>query len=71
MSEQTIKLTVEGMSCNHCVGRVQKALEALSGVHKVKVDLEGKNAEVSFDSGTLNQQAIEEAITAQGYTVVR
>ena len=69
MSEQTIKLTVEGMSCNHCVGRVQKALEALNGVQKVKVDLEGKSAEVSFDSETVDQQAIEEVITAQGYAV--
>ena len=28
----TKKLTIEGMMCSHCTGRVEKALSALEGV---------------------------------------
>ena len=38
-----IKLNVSGMTCNHCVMHVTKALNAVSGVDRV--------AEVSLDRG--------------------
>lgn len=46
--EKTIK--VEGMSCNHCVASVTKALESLDGVSNVRVDLGKKEAKVNVTS---------------------
>lgn len=36
----TKTLTIEGMSCNHCKGRVERALKELDGVESAVVDLE-------------------------------
>ena len=39
-------MTIEGMMCGHCTGRVQKALEAIEGVSAVTMSLEAKTATV-------------------------
>ena len=38
-TDSKVTLKVEGMTCGHCVGRVQKALDAARGVIEAKVDL--------------------------------
>lgn len=43
--EPTI-LKVEGMSCQHCVASVTKALTAVPGVERAEVDLAAKTAKV-------------------------
>jgi len=63
-------LKVKGMSCNHCVMSVTKALSKLDGVLNVKVDLQ--KGEVSFDNTkTLGLEKVEKAITDGGYEVVK
>jgi len=42
----TIKLRVDGMSCEHCVQAVKKALEGVPGVRSARVSLEQGLAEV-------------------------
>ncbi|CAM5779963.1 copper ion binding protein [Brevibacillus borstelensis] len=65
---QNVTLKVEGMSCNHCVNSIEKALKELGAAGKV--DLAAKTVEVSFDEGKLTVDAIKEAIEDQGYDVV-
>ena len=43
---ETIALGVEGMSCGGCVVSVERALERVPGVARVKVSLETKVATV-------------------------
>ena len=43
------KLSIEGMSCDHCVRAVTEALQGLSGVTKAVVTLKTKSAEVEHD----------------------
>ncbi len=63
-------LKVKGMSCNHCVMSVTKALGKLEGLQNVKVDLQ--KGEVSFDNmKALGSEKIEKAITDAGYEVVK
>lgn len=61
-------MTIEGMMCGHCTGRVQKALEEIPGVESVTMSLENKSAEV-----VLNEQVTDEmlktAVTESGYEV--
>lgn len=38
--EKTIK--IEGMSCMHCVKKVEQALKSIAEIKSVKVDLEKK-----------------------------
>ncbi len=39
-------LKVEGMSCQHCVASVTKALEGVPGVERAEVDLASRTAKV-------------------------
>ena len=65
---QTNKLlvNVNGMTCNHCKANVEKALQELSFVENAEVNLEDKNAEVTY-FGACDEKAIEEAISEAGY----
>lgn len=59
-------LSVEGMSCQHCVGRVKKYLETVGT--DVHVDLEGKKAEFNAEQD-LDMEKIVKDISAFGFTV--
>ena len=60
-------LQVEGMMCDHCKSRVEKAVSAVSGVKNVKVDLVGKS--VTYYGDAL-KESVRAAITEVGYTVI-
>ncbi|MCC5908961.1 MAG: heavy-metal-associated domain-containing protein [Clostridiaceae bacterium] len=63
------KINIEGMSCGHCVGHVEKALKGLAEVKNVVVDLQGKNAVVELTED-LSQEKLTEVIDDAGYDVV-
>ncbi|MBI5101474.1 MAG: cation transporter [Nitrospirae bacterium] len=65
MADVTIK--IGGMSCQHCVMRVKKAVEALAGVAGASVTV--GQAQVSFDETKLTRSDIEEAIIRAGYKI--
>ena len=63
-------LRVKGMSCQHCVMSITKALTNLDGIQNVKVD--PQKGEVSFDNTkALGSEKIEKAIADAGYQVVK
>ncbi|MCM1099825.1 MAG: heavy metal translocating P-type ATPase [Clostridium sp.] len=61
-------ITVEGMMCGHCTGRVQKALEAVEGVTRVVMSLEEKTATVEL-SAEVADETLKAAVTEAGYEV--
>ncbi len=61
------KLIIEGMSCSHCSGRVEAALNALDGV-SAKVNLEEKTATVTL-SQSISDEILIKSVTDAGYTV--
>jgi len=62
--------TVEGMSCEHCVNAITKAVKALTGIAKVAVDLEAKSVVVEYDSSKTALDKIKAEIEEQGYDVL-
>ncbi len=60
-------LQVEEMSCNHCVGSVTKAVQALDAAATVTVDLKTKAVQVGHTSIPLEK--IVAAIDEAGYPV--
>jgi copper chaperone len=62
-----ITLQIEGMSCQHCVMRVKKALEGLSGISDLTVEV--GSAQMTFDESKIQQADIENAITKAGYKI--
>jgi len=61
-----VKLKIDGMSCQHCVMRIQKALQKVPGVSSVKVDLAKEEAEVTTDRAVQVQDLISAVVDA-GY----
>jgi copper chaperone len=62
-------LKVKGMSCQHCVMSVTKALNQLEGIQNVQVDL--AKGEVRFDNTKgVASDRIEKAIGDAGYEVI-
>lgn len=61
------KFTINGMSCNHCVATVEKAVKELPGIQKVKVNLKKNEGVVKFDESQINAQQIAEKVTAAGF----
>jgi copper chaperone len=66
MKEVTIK--IEGMSCQHCVMRVKKAISQLPGVSDSQVDV--GTAEVTYDESKLAVADLNKAVVEVGYKVV-
>jgi copper chaperone len=58
-------ISIEGMSCQHCVMRVKKAIEGLKGINKADVQI--GQANVKFDESLTGKKEIEEAIVKAGY----
>jgi copper chaperone len=63
-----LTLTIEGMSCQHCVMRVKKALDALQGVAKSDVAI--GRAIVSVDDSKIKKEEIIASVEKAGYKVV-
>ena len=66
MAEITLK--IEGMSCQHCVMAVKKAIDCIDGVNSSTVVV--GSATVTYDSAKTNADAISSAVRNAGYKVV-
>ncbi|HVZ77162.1 MAG TPA: cation transporter [Gemmatimonadaceae bacterium] len=65
MERTTLK--IGGMSCMHCVGRVNKTLQQLGvQVEQVKIG----EATVDFDPAVVSAERIAQALADEGYPVV-
>jgi len=65
MAEITLK--IEGMSCQHCVASVKKAVDGLEGVDSSDVAV--GSARVVFDDVKTGKDTIIKAVQNAGYTV--
>lgn len=61
----TLKLTIDGMSCGHCLNRVQKALGGIPGVEVTSVQI--GQASLQYDPAQHAPEAIAEVVTKSGY----
>ena len=61
------KLTVKGMTCDHCTHAVKTALEGLDGVRSARVDLEGGTAVVDYDDAKTEPREMGIAVADAGY----
>ena len=64
----TTTITVDGMTCGHCVNAVQTELGKLDGVTDVAVDLPSGQVTIVAES-TPDPAALQEAVEEAGYEV--
>ncbi|MDQ1118037.1 MULTISPECIES: heavy-metal-associated domain-containing protein [Pseudoxanthomonas] len=65
-----IELTVDGMKCGGCSGRLKRVLEGTDGVQATQIVLETKQVAVDFDEAGIDVDAIKHVITDAGFTVL-
>lgn len=62
---ETLRLSINGMSCGHCVAMVKQTLAALPGVQVKGVDI--GVATVTYDASMESADAIAKAVSEAGY----
>ena len=63
-------LKVDGMSCGHCSGRVEKALNSLDEVKSVEIDLSTKEVVINCNE-EISEKILEDKIKEAGYEVIK
>jgi copper chaperone CopZ len=58
---------ISGMSCNHCVQHIEKALLQTKGVISARVDLALEKACIDFDPSVTNIETLLQVIKDSGY----
>jgi copper chaperone CopZ len=66
---ESVKLTVQGMTCGNCARSVERKLSAMPGVSKATVDLVNSNATVDYDGSVVTPSALAQAVRNLGYEV--
>lgn len=64
---QNVTLSVPDMNCATCPITVKKALTKVSGVSKIDVNLDRREARVTFDDAKANVEALTRATKDAGY----
>ncbi|WP_434602719.1 copper-translocating P-type ATPase [Pseudomonas sp. Z4-7] len=63
---QTLELSIEGMTCASCVGRVERALGKVAGVNRASVNLANERAHLEL-LGQVDPQSLIDAVKRAGY----
>lgn len=64
---QTVTLSVPAMNCAACPITVKKALTKVPGVNKTEVNLDRREAKVTFDDAKTNAETLRLATKDAGY----
>jgi copper chaperone len=62
---ERVLLSIDGMSCGHCVRGVEQALRGIPGIEVEQVEI--GSALVSYDPAAVEPQQIADAISEEGY----
>jgi Cu+-exporting ATPase len=65
--QQPLELSIDGMTCASCVGRVERALAKVPGVKSVSVNLANERAHLEL-LGQTDPQTLIAAVTKAGYS---
>ena len=68
MEEKSV--AIKGMTCGHCEGRVSKEISSIPGVIGVSASADNGNAIITSNL-EISEDAIERAVQAAGYSLLR
>ena len=66
---ENINLKINGMKCTGCSQRVERALKNTDGIEDTSVNLETKEANISYNKDLVTYDKICEAIVDLGFEV--
>ncbi len=70
IDSRRVELSIQGMSCASCVGSVEDALGAVTGVEEVHVNLATERAALKVSPGTVEVETLKAAVEQAGYEVI-
>lgn len=62
-----VNITIGGMSCGNCSGKIESLLGKTSGIYSAKVDLANKQGAFEYDSAVITPAVIIETIEDMGF----
>lgn len=65
-NEET-RISIQGMQCMGCAGRVERALNGSHGVTGARVNLAKGEATIEYDSSQIDLEGLKEVIKGTGY----
>ncbi len=68
---QTLRLTIGGMTCATCSGRIEKVLRRQPGVVSAQVNLSSETATVAFTPGVATERQLIQAVERAGYSATK
>ncbi|HEY9641479.1 MAG TPA: heavy metal translocating P-type ATPase, partial [Coleofasciculaceae cyanobacterium] len=68
---KTQHMQVGGMDCPSCAIKIESNLQKLPGVAEASVSVATGRLSVSYDPQQVDEQAVEDRLTAMGYTILR
>ena len=66
---ENITLKIKGMKCTGCSQRVERALENTDGIKNASVDLESREAKISYNKDEISVKEICDTIVDVGFEV--
>lgn len=67
MAQREIQLTVHGLTCASCAGRVQHELEGTEGVRSAAVNFATKHANVVYETASVSLEQLLSVVEDSGY----
>jgi copper chaperone len=62
------ELTIDGMSCQHCVTALEKELSKLEKLNLLEIQI--GRASVEYEAGQITEEEIRAAVEAAGYVLI-
>ncbi len=62
---ESLKISVKGMTCNHCKANVEKTLSQIKGIQKVEANI--ANATTIIEGNNINFEEVKKSIEGIGY----
>lgn len=62
-------ILIEGMSCHHCTGRVERALSEIDGVTVESISVDEKSAVITLQK-EIDEKVIRDTVDEAGYDVI-
>ena len=63
-------ISIIGMNCASCVGKVEKVIAKLEGVQEVAVNLATEKAKLTYDAKVIKLSAVKQAVKDLGFEVI-
>jgi len=67
LTDETLDIGIGGMTCASCVGRVERALNKVPGVHSASVNLATESARIVYAGDAQMQARLKRAVRDAGY----